>query len=169
LTLGGGEFVHQRTMFFHRERTGSFSSFDFICGLHTLRKVKCFVRKNKLEICGWPDTNFTNCREGTRKPGAEIPFSRHRRGAAVAGQAREESLIGGTLRDSTTIPVSPSPPGFARGIGDESPASRARRPCARNACGVLDEIYHVCLGLTSPLNRRSSSPVSPNSCAHCLR
>ena len=40
LTLSGGELVHQGTMFFHRERTGSFLNFGFICSLHSLRKIK---------------------------------------------------------------------------------------------------------------------------------
>jgi hypothetical protein len=39
---------------------------------------------------------------------------------------------------------------------------------ARDGVGVFGAVLHVFLGLISPLNRRSSSLVSFNSCAHCL-
>src|ERR1039457_6267587 len=58
LTLGGGELVHQGTMFFHRERAGSFSGLGFICGLHTLfmlwvgSKVKSTLICKKTVVSG---------------------------------------------------------------------------------------------------------------------
>jgi hypothetical protein len=36
LTPGDGEFVHQGTMFFNRQRARSFPGVGFLCGFHTL-------------------------------------------------------------------------------------------------------------------------------------
>ena len=39
---------------------------------------------------------------------------------------------------------------------------------ARDVGGAFHKVVHVFFGLISPLNTRSSSPESFNSCAHCL-